>query len=144
MMSAAFMSNMTNNQFRVLADNLTVTNLIIDISDSCIGASNFSSVVPTPYNDNSTAPLPEQVIQYYRASTVALSLDSYNNTAVFGDENATNVPLPSDVDVDLMNCLNITIGEAVILMNGFTTFTPLPGLGLIGLAGMVLSLSSLS
>lgn len=143
MMSAAFMSNMTNNQFRILADNLTVTNLIIDISDNCTGATNFSSVVPTPYNDNSTVPQPEQVIQYYRASTVALTLDGYNNTAVFGDENTPDVPLPSNVDVDLMNCLNDTIGAAVVLMNGFTAFAPLPGLGLIGLAGMVLSLSSL-
>ena len=57
-------------------------------------------------------------MQYYRASTVALTLDGYNNTGAFSeDDNAPDTPLPTNIDTNLLNCLNTTIGEAVPLVD---------------------------
>ena len=59
------------------------------------------------------APHPEQVVQYYRASSAALALQNYNNTAIFEEEGAPDIPLPANVDVQLLNCLNATIGTSI-------------------------------
>ncbi|OCH94033.1 hypothetical protein OBBRIDRAFT_723698 [Obba rivulosa] len=130
MAQAAFVSNSTNSTFHVLADNSTVASLISAIDSNCtVGSS--SSTTPSPYDGaNASQPRPEQVIQYYRASSVALTLDGYNNTdALTGNENST-VPIPSWVDASLLNCLNDTIGEAVPLISGAGARLQLPGLSL--------------
>ncbi|EMD42308.1 hypothetical protein CERSUDRAFT_79892 [Gelatoporia subvermispora B] len=114
---ATFTSNTTNSTFHVLSDNSTVSSLITSITVNCtLGPG--SSTSPTPYNGtNMSEPVPEQTIQYFRASTVALTLDGYNNTNAFTQgPNATADPLPSWVDNTLLNCLNATIGEAVPLV----------------------------
>lgn len=56
-------------------------------------------------------------MQYYRASSVALTWDGYNNTAVFSSNASTpDVPLPTDLDRVLLKCLNETIGNNVPLV----------------------------
>ena len=78
-------------------------------------------------------------MQYYRASTVALTLDGYNNSATFNDDNNDNdtmSPLPDGIDMDLLNCLNGTVGEAVPLIDGAAGLNPM-GLGNMGLIGLV-------
>ena len=78
----------------------------------------------------SWAPSPGEVVQYYRASSVALTLDGYNNTAALsGDANATAVPLPSNIDTTLLTCLNDTIGEAVPLFEDAAMRLPMPSVG---------------
>ena len=113
-----------------MADNSTVAALIGSISANCTIASN-SSTAPVPFNANASDPRPEQVVQYYRASSVALTLDGYNDTAALtGDANATAVPLPTDIDTTLLTCLNDTIGEAVPLFEDSALSMPLPSVSL--------------
>ena len=58
-------------------------------------------------------------MQYYRASTVALTLDGYNNSAALGsDPNVPATPLPEGVDTVFLSCVNNTIGAAVPLVSG--------------------------
>ena len=63
--------------------------------------------------------MPEHAIQYYRASSVVLTLDGYNNTVVF-ENDPTQLPaaLPANVDTNLMKCVNETIGTSVPLAGG--------------------------
>lgn len=132
---------------------MTVTALIKVIPDNCpMINKSISSSTPVPYNPDSSScsesnsswcsvgyPLPEQAIQYYRASSVVLTLDGYNNTAVFASNgtisnatsswNPTPLPILSDMDQNLLGCLNGTIGEAVPLVDG--------GVSSVGLSGNV-------
>ncbi|KAI5827654.1 hypothetical protein K523DRAFT_246329, partial [Schizophyllum commune Tattone D] len=77
--------------------------------------SSSTSRMVVAYSDN---PRAESIVQYYRASSVALALDGYNNTAALSnDDNATATPLPEWRDTTMLNCVNITIGAAVPLVN---------------------------
>lgn len=122
MVQANFLSNVTGTTFHLLADNATVTSLLSSIGTNCSSSnlSPSSSTSATPLNTSDpSAPKPEQAIQYYRASSVVLTLDGYNNTAVFSsDSNAVDTPLPTGIDTTLLNCLNETIGLAVPLVDG--------------------------
>lgn len=152
MMSTSFFStteSKLNNTFWLLADNETTTSLIEDIKSTCSQSLSIdtSPINPTPYGENFTTPKPEQVVQYYRASSVALALEGYNNTAVFSDdENTPDIPLPDSVDTTLLACLNTTIGEAVPLIDAAFAFrmSAAPSsIGLIGLTYVIWTLSSL-
>ncbi|EIM89277.1 uncharacterized protein STEHIDRAFT_154955 [Stereum hirsutum FP-91666 SS1] len=140
LVQAVFFSNVSESaQFTLLSDNFTVTVIMPLIKYNCSMINNStSSSTPVPYNPDASScsisnasscyPVAEQAIQYYRASTVVLTLDGYNNTAVFAsnetDSNATSsgnaTPLPSlsDTDQSLLGCLNGTIGAAVPLVDG--------------------------
>ena len=77
--------------------------------------------------ENLSYPVPEQAIQYYRASTLVLTLDEYNNTSVFNTSSDTNssansgtpaqLPSLSSTDQLFEQCLNYTIGQAVPLVD---------------------------
>lgn len=143
MVTAAFTSNKTSTTYRLLADNVTVVDLLPEIHTQCDSMlSSNSSTLPSTYNDSLTAlPQPEQAVQYYRASSVALSLDGYNNTGVFGPEGSPDTPLPSGIDTLLLACLNTTIGNAVPLVDssGMTT----PNMGIFGLFWVICFMSYL-
>ena len=95
---ANFPSNNTNSTFHVLSDNTTVTALINNIATNCTGLSQDYSRTPISYNSSDPlAPRPEQAIQYYRASSVVLTLDGYNDTSAL-QENATGSDVPIPVD----------------------------------------------
>ncbi|RPD60347.1 hypothetical protein L226DRAFT_469372 [Lentinus tigrinus ALCF2SS1-7] len=119
-MQAAFTSRTSpSTTFHVVADNSTVVALIATINTNCSSLLNAnSSKTPIAINGSATDPLPEQAVQYYRASSVVLTLDGYNNTAALtGDANAKPIPIPANVDTTLLNCLNSTIGQAVPLFD---------------------------
>lgn len=139
MTSAVFISNSRYaTTFRILADNTTVTDLITTIQSNCISnLSGSSSTAPSAYNDSLNAlPQPEQAIQYYHASSVALTLDSYNDTGALGPDGSPDTPLPSNIDTTLLDCLNQTIGAAVPLVAGSIRWTA-PNMGLVGIAWLV-------
>ena len=143
-MTAAFISNSTNaTTFRVLADNTTVTDLITAIQSNCTSnLSGSSSTTPSAYEDSLTAlPQPEQSIQYYRASSVALTLDGYNNTGALSTEGTPDTSLPSNIDTTLLDCLNQTIGAAAPLVDGGISWGA-PNLSFMGLAWIAWLLSS--
>ncbi|KAF7356063.1 hypothetical protein MVEN_00936100 [Mycena venus] len=133
MTAGVFLSNSTGTTFRVVADNDTVTDLISVVGTNCSQfLSGFNSSAP-PISFNETEEKPEQVVQYYRASSAALTLDGYNNTAVFAPENSTSdTSLPGGIDTNLLNCLNATIGAAVPLVDGATTLYS-PTMGVLAL-----------
>jgi len=132
MVEATFTSPTSNSTFHVLSDNTTVTSLIGSVSANCSLGANSSTVV-FPYNSNSTdpsQPRPEQVIQYYRASSVALTLDGYNDTSALAEnQTAPDVPLPSWVDHTTLDCLNSTIGQAVPLIDNDASSLAIPTFG---------------
>jgi len=130
-----------------MADNATIVSLIPDLTANCTSYLSNSSAPPNDLSKKSTSfsppytfsnvtgpanPQPEQVIQYYRASTLVLTLDSYNNTATYAAEGTPDTPLPAlgTKDAALLNCLNTTIGLAAPLVSSgrlsATMDTPLP------------------
>ena len=47
-----------------------------------------------------------------------LTLDGYNNSATFSStESVSDSPLPQNIDTKLLECLNLTIGSAVPLID---------------------------
>ncbi|KAF8626499.1 hypothetical protein AX17_006552 [Amanita inopinata Kibby_2008] len=146
-MTAAFRSNNRQNCiFRILSDNFTVFELTKIVSNACGTLIQYSeSIVALPYTDSTPLPEPEQVIQYYRASSVALSLDRYNDTAALEMEGTPDVPLPSNVDNELLACMNVTIGASVPLVGislGSQLLAP-STCGLVGIAWVVWMILSL-
>lgn len=144
MMTVAFLSTSDNSTFRLLADNTTVISLIEDIKANCSSSlGNADSLIAFTYNDSLVSPKPEQAVEYYRASSVVLTLDNYNNTGALETEGTPDTPLPSPVDTTLLTCLNDTIGEAVPLVDGASPkWSPPPSMGLVGLVYLIWSLSS--
>ena len=144
-MQATFTSSSpsSNSTFHIIADNSTVLSLIGSIAANCSGkfinsSSSSTSISPAPYGSSPTSdPRPEGAIQYYRASSVVLTLDGYNNTAALGSDStaggakAVTVPLPSTVDMQLLDCLNSTIGEAVPLFSAAHAVSP-PRMAAVG------------
>ncbi|KAL1674526.1 hypothetical protein EV122DRAFT_220446 [Schizophyllum commune] len=114
--TVSFASASGNTTLWVVADNTTTTSLIDEVYSKCASSlSNSTSRTVAAYSDN---PRAESVVQYYRASSVALALDGYNNTAALSnDNNATAIPLPEWRNTDMLRCVNITIGAAVPLVN---------------------------
>ena len=124
-----------NSTFHVVADNATIVELMADIQATCGSlVNNDTSTVsgsrgPIALSNNSDSqPQPESSVQYYRASSISLTLDGYNNTAAFSDDaNAAPVSLGYDYDGSLLACLNTTIGEASLLIDGSAALFLLPG-----------------
>ncbi|KAG6327969.1 hypothetical protein ID866_11120 [Astraeus odoratus] len=153
LMSATFISNSSNSNpnstFHLLSDNSTVTSLITSISANCSTyLSPSSSTTPAPFNASSPdAPQPNEVIQYYRASSIVLTLDGYNNSATFSSNlTMPDSPLPSNVDIQLLDCLNQTIALAAPLLDGTSSppFLLPSGPGMVFLGVVVLWMSFFS
>lgn len=120
MTEATFASNSANTTFHILSDNSTVSSLIFSIDANCSSfLSDSSSTSPQIYNTLVLgSPQPEQAIQYYRASSIVLTLDGYFNLATLSiNPNATDFSLPSGIDMTLLDCLNQTIGLSAPLVS---------------------------
>ncbi|KAF8843874.1 hypothetical protein BDN67DRAFT_963724 [Paxillus ammoniavirescens] len=147
MAQSIFISNSMNSTFHVLSDNSTVSSLITSIDANCSSSlSSSSSSSPQPFNASAPGtPQPEQAVQYYRASSIVLTLDGYNNSATLSsDPNASNSPLPSSIDLTLLDCLNQTIALAAPLIDGAgprwsTVPSTVPLMGLVWLVWTLLS-----
>ncbi|KZV67567.1 hypothetical protein PENSPDRAFT_611247 [Peniophora sp. CONT] len=123
LMQVTLQSNTTGSIFHFLADNSTVYALLPVIRTNCSMHGNLnttsSSSAPFAYPiGNTSDPLPVDAVQYYRASSGLLTLEGYNNTvALSSTPNATAKTIPEDVDHTLLNCLNVTIGAAIPLVD---------------------------
>ncbi|TFK21339.1 hypothetical protein FA15DRAFT_645745 [Coprinopsis marcescibilis] len=141
-------SDSTNpSTFRFLSDNATVALMIFDVGIECEGLFDLSTFSSTPiaFTDSTgvggtAGPGPEQAIQYYRASSAALTLDGYNNTATYGLEGSADSPLPASLDSELLTCLNTTIGVNLPLIDGATGLHAPIALHLVGSLGVILCL----
>jgi hypothetical protein len=120
--------------YRILGDQSSVQTVLLAIETQC--PTNVSDNIVTFAGfdsdtlSNATLPKPEQVVQWYRGSSFALSLDGYTNTASLPSQmppNSTNIalipalsadtPLPSDINIDFLTCLNSTIGRTLPLVD---------------------------
>jgi hypothetical protein len=146
MTQAAFVSGSSGTTFHLLADNTTTTSLLDSLRTNCsasLGPSTSTAIAAFD-PDQPGQPKPEQAVQYYRASSVVLTLDGYNNTgALSDDDNTPDTPLPPNIDMTLLNCLNQTIGVAVPLVDGASARWAAPGMGMMGLVWVVWFLTSL-
>ncbi|KAI0070477.1 hypothetical protein K474DRAFT_1670014 [Panus rudis PR-1116 ss-1] len=128
MVLSTFKSNssdgkVNNTTFHLFADNSTVSALIDILRDNC--TSNASG--PDVYNASDPfSPRPEQAVQYYRASSVVLTLEGYNNTNALNNATGIDVSIPAWVDPFLLSCLNSTIGLAVPLFDSAAVSVPVP------------------
>jgi hypothetical protein len=144
-MTAAFQSNSTvasQTILRIVADNDTTVELISVLNQNCSRyfTSDSAKTAQNAVAFNLSAfdaPKPEQVVQYYRASTVALTLDGYNNSQAVFSANENGVqdsPLPTGIDLAMLDCVNQTIGLGVPLINGAPTAIVFhSGVSLVGL-----------
>lgn len=125
--SSAAVAPNTPSTFRFLSDNTTVALMDIEVKAAC--GSMLDSNVTTPplvFWESDTTPAPEQVVQYFRASSALLSLDGYNNTATYAVEGTADSPLPDNVNQNLLSCLNSTIGSTLPLIDGANGLAVVP------------------
>ncbi|KIY74370.1 hypothetical protein CYLTODRAFT_484686 [Cylindrobasidium torrendii FP15055 ss-10] len=140
---ANFPSNAGNTTFFVVSDRDTVASLITDLSAECGDLLDKSKLPGSPiaYQENNTnMPQPESTVQYYRASSVSLTLDGYNNTGALQAEGTPDTPIPSYVNQTLLTCMNETIGEAAPLVDADSSVSLIasPHLGSIGLLSCII------
>jgi len=114
---AIIMEPNDNTTYHLVADNSSVTSILSSVESNCTLLTN--SITPRAINpDNSSEPQPEQAVQYYRASSVALTLDGYNNSAVdSSNDTAVDTPLPSGLNMTFLDCLNQTIGASAPILD---------------------------
>lgn len=118
--------NTSSITYRIIGDNTSVTAVFDAIVANCSVANSSTSIAafnPSPL----TYPLPEQIIQYYRSSSLALSLDGYNNTAALASNmptsnssapnNIPDTPLPSNLNMTFLACINQTTAASVPLVD---------------------------
>ena len=146
-MQATFVSSTTGSTFSLIADNSTVSTVLPLVRHNCSTPTfhldnTTSSSAPFPYGDGADSTRAEEAVQYFRASSVALTLDGYNNTAALAGNETAPAPLPSGVDTTLLACLNATSGEAVPLFSDAASGLPIPSMGLVGLVYVIWSLTS--
>jgi len=109
-----------NTTFYLVTDSNTATAMVTALQQNCSSVLNSGvSNTPAPYNiSDPNSPKPEEVVQYYRASSAALMLEGYNNTAQLSDNTSLpDAPLPTNIDTNLLTCLNETIGAAIPLVD---------------------------
>lgn len=125
--------------YRIVGDNSSVTSVVAALVANCSIANSTNSIyafTPSSSTNTSMWPLPEQVIQWYRGSSFALSLDGYNNTAALASNQPPSnsstdytrlidTPLPDGLNTTFFNCVNYTIGESVPLIDGPTPLSVL-------------------
>ena len=141
MVTSTYASNTQSTTFYLVADNDTATTMVSILQQNCSSVLNSGvSNAPVPYNaSDPNSPKPEQAVQYYRASSVALMLEGYNNTAQLSDNTSLpDTPLPTNIDTNLLTCLNDTIGAAVPLVDAAS-----PTAWNLGVTGSAYSVTSL-
>ncbi|KAG8926708.1 hypothetical protein FRC02_008723 [Tulasnella sp. 418] len=110
--------------YTILADYESVQAVLDAVAQNC----SASVTSPTPLNfDDPNSIQPQQMLQFYRASSFGLALNSYNNSAnlvsnqpASNDSQVTDVqdtPLPVGTDLNFLACINATIGESVPIMD---------------------------
>ncbi|KAI5119151.1 hypothetical protein M0805_005230 [Coniferiporia weirii] len=141
--TVAFSSASGNTTMHIVADNATTTSLLSSVAANCsslLASNSTGGQTVLAFNPSNTSSLqPEQAVEYYRASSIVLTLDGYNDTVALQQNASANTPptpLPSWVNVTMLDCLNQTIGAAAPLINGAPSPMGLPvnGVGIIGLA----------
>jgi hypothetical protein len=120
------------DSYYLIGDESSVSVVLVSLISSC-GIANVT--VTNTYingtsvlNETALVPHPEQVVQYYRASSFSLALSSYNNSAALLSRSpasndsappplSENTPLPGGINTTLFVCINATIAATVPLLD---------------------------
>jgi hypothetical protein len=113
-----------HDTYKIIGDNASALAVMDALKSDC----GVNAASPTTFNSTAVNVTvhPEQIVQWYRTSSFALALDSYNNTAAL----VSNAPadnktaptamspaaLPSGIDMTFLACLNATIAAALPLV----------------------------
>jgi len=119
-----------NTTYHLVADDSSISAILNALRTNCTLSSSPSPITFNP--QNTSQPQPEQVIQYYRSSSIALTLDGYNNSATSSnDSNAVDTPLPSGLNSTFLDCINQTIAASApiedVSSSGSSNSSPLTG-----------------
>ncbi|KIM27317.1 hypothetical protein M408DRAFT_49405, partial [Serendipita vermifera MAFF 305830] len=106
----------TTEVYQLVGDRDLGMFMMSDLADWCHAKPQWPQAFsPTASGNATTQPKPENVIQYYRASSFALTFAEYNNTAALGAaaSSTASVPLPDlIVNSSFLACINDTIAVA--------------------------------
>jgi hypothetical protein len=116
----------TNDTYHLLGDTSSAQAVMDSLTRECNVAPASLDWTFSNFNESMRVK-PEEVVQWYRASTFALALDGYNNTPALisnmKDEHtappplSADTPLPGWVNRTFLDCVNKTIGEALPLVD---------------------------
>ncbi|KIM27320.1 hypothetical protein M408DRAFT_54657, partial [Serendipita vermifera MAFF 305830] len=110
----------TTEVYQLVGDRDSVMFMMSDLADWCHAKPQWPQAFsPSAPGNATTQPKPENVIQYYRASSFALTFAGYNNTAALGSASSTaSVPLPGAiVNSPFLACINDTIAVALPILD---------------------------
>ncbi|CAE6436597.1 unnamed protein product [Rhizoctonia solani] len=125
----------TSDVYRLLGDRDSINIVLSALHTSC-GVASYSAFDYNPSVSDSPHSLPriESIVQFYRTSSFALSLDGYNNSAAAVTPAAlTNntgqlvasllppTPLPGYINQTFLACIDQTVGTSLPLLNMETT-----------------------
>ena len=103
------------SKFIFVADNKTVFQINNTVSENC--TTHWTTSTPIAFNSTGNL-LPESVLQYYRGESAVVLLQGYDNTKE--QPNSPNLvpnpPMSSNVSAEAWECLNVTIGESIPIM----------------------------
>ena len=125
-------NNASQNSYYLVGDESSVSVVLASLVSNC-GIVN-STATNTYINGTTTlgrmalVPHAEQMVQYYRASSFALALSTYNNSAALPSRApasnnsipyplSEDAPLPLAINMTLFACLNSTIAATVPLID---------------------------
>lgn len=123
------------NLRQVITDNATAPYFVVGDHDSVEAIlvflrSNCRAIIGNATDFNADlSPLPvEQYLQYYRASSFALTLSSYSNSAASvanqppsNDSTVASLPpaaIPPGTNLDFLKRINDTIGDNILISSG--------------------------
>ncbi|KAG8729384.1 hypothetical protein FRC12_021022 [Ceratobasidium sp. 428] len=136
----------TSDVYRILGDFSSVATVLSALTGSCsVAGGTIFNYDPTSDDLAHSLPRVESIIQYYRASSFALALDGYNNSAALFSVAATSnstqqlvtalapaTQLPPTINRAFLDCVNTTVASSVPLIDaGFSNLPPMGGLGML-------------
>jgi hypothetical protein len=114
-------SSSTNETYHLVGDAASVRAVLTALISNCSAQDTTGQIAVFARDAAVPAVYPEQAVQYYRASSFALTLDGYNNSAsLVGNQPPDNNTAPPDVaDTPLPGSLNMTFLECVNVTTAF-------------------------
>ncbi|KAG8696199.1 hypothetical protein FRC11_000906, partial [Ceratobasidium sp. 423] len=120
----------TLDVYRILGDRDSVNVVLSALRDECsVESGAVLGYDPSAFNSSCALPHVESIVQYYRASSFALSLDGYinpaaavtpaalsNDTEQLVSSLGSPTPLPASINYVFFDCLNQTVGKSLPLL----------------------------
>jgi hypothetical protein len=116
-------SSSTNETYHLVGDAASVRAVLTALISNCSAQDTTGQIAVFARDASVPSVYPEQAVQYYRASSFALTLDGYNNTASLASNQPAynntappamaDTPLPMSLNTTFLQCLNTTTAFAL-------------------------------